>query len=127
MPTHSQKFPIKITMNVDLLDEFRHAEMPHWEDFHTLEGEVTEEGKSEEPFAFDILQRWRSQIEMRNPAEVAEIYYSACSGTFQLHHTRAAQTLVDTLIPYMRYFSEREVLSDKAQWWWELQSYPTGH
>jgi len=96
------EYPIKIKVASYLIDEFANCEQGRYED-HTHEPEcpACDGACATEPFAYDILQRWRTMIEVRNQAEAEEIYWAVSSGTFQLAedgHLQAAQRIADTLL-----------------------------
>jgi hypothetical protein len=117
-------FPIVVRFAPHHLEELRESEHPSWEDHQ--ERNQTFEGVSDpvagdparygRTHAYDILGRHPGRIEMRDLDEVAEIYYSAASGTFQIDRTdeedpnqpgvrdrqyRAACRLCDRLRPYI--------------------------
>lgn len=109
-------YPVRVRMAAHHIEELRECELGSWEDHQ--QGNETFEGVSEPTegdtarygtvHAYDILGRHKAVIEMRDADEVAEIYYAAASGTFQIDRTdeggndkqyRAACRLCDTLRP----------------------------
>jgi hypothetical protein len=123
------------------IEELRECEFGSWEDHQS--GAETFEAVSEPAegdtarygsvHAYDILGRHRGKIEMRDADEVAEIYYSAASGTFQIDRTdedeatgergvgnrqfRAAQRLCDALRPVLQEPRYAGVYDDLLRVW----------
>ena len=65
---------IKIRISPAALEEFQQSECGAWEDA----------GGPDTGHAYCILQRHAAQIEVRDDAEAAQVYYAACSGSFQI-------------------------------------------
>ena len=88
-------YPVIVRMAPHHIEELRECERGSWEDHQS--GAETFEGISEptegdtarygKVHAYDILGRHKHKIEMRDADEIAEIYYSAASGTFQIDRT----------------------------------------
>jgi len=101
---------IKVKMSGDLIEEFQ----------------LCEEGAKDSPdhnppYAYDILGRWKSQIEIRTEKELREIWWALCSGTFKVHHTRAAANLGNKLKPHVKEVAEH---NDKMRKTLELNRFP---
>ena len=115
-------FPISFQMSSRLLDDFRECELGSYEDYVALLKGTDEDAAEAEGnvygdvHGYEILGRWlnlhatRSKIELLDMDEVAEIYYRACSGTFQIaDHDRtngkglaAARRIADRLRPVLQ-------------------------
>lgn len=99
-------YPLFVRMSAHRIEELRECELGSWED--RTDDEPAQFGTTH---VYDILGRHRHKIEMRDADEVAEIYYAAISGTFQIDRTdeggddrqfRAACRLCDKLRPVLR-------------------------
>lgn len=78
---------IKIRVSPAALEELQHSEYGSWEDA----------GCPDTGHRYAVLQRHIAQIEVRDDAEAADLYYAVCSGTFQLTHLPVARRLADAL------------------------------
>lgn len=137
-------FPIRIRMSCALLEELIECEMGSFEDFENAKRTNPDNyiGESEihgTVHRVEILKRheckshqYMGTIEMRDYNEVAEVYYGACSGTFQIDRTdeedsagqgnwgdrgyRAAVRLCDKLRPILQESDDPEIVQLLRQW-----------
>lgn len=96
------RYPIRVPIGRDALEEFSISECGRWEDAGRPEdGEEwrDDEGEIGGPLAYNILSRWKTRVEIRSAAEFREIAWALATGTFQVHKPRAAQALADRLKP----------------------------
>jgi hypothetical protein len=88
-------FPIKIKMAQRLIDDLRECELGSYEDW---QGELAEAKRTgTEPVdpphsgthQYEILDRRHDGvIEIRSADEACDVYYAACSGTFQIRRDK---------------------------------------
>lgn len=90
-PTH---LPLKIQINRTALEELSACEYGRYED------EGHPDYDHARPHLETFIHRWRTQIEIRTQAELDEVFFSVCSGTFGMYHPRIALRIADTLYPH---------------------------
>jgi len=95
-------YPLKIKSNSKFIEELRGCEHGRYEDAiwaraHGEPGDV--EAGDYECVVGDFIDRWKSQIEVRNEAELCELYYALASGTIGLYYCPHANTLLNQIRP----------------------------
>lgn len=122
-------YPVRIRMKPELLAELRECELGSFEDFEALRDSVDPADQAEAKdmiFGFthrhEILGRHKGVIELRDANEVAEVYYGAASGTFQIRENsaqcyRAAVRLCNQLRPILEtYSTDSDIALLLRQW-----------
>jgi len=110
-------FPVIIRISSALLDDFRESELGSFEDYQQMSEDERAEERWADEHVYEILgrhldtKRKMNRIEIRNAGEAAEVYYAACSGTFQIDRTdeggnasgyRAAVRICNVLRPVLQ-------------------------
>ena len=86
-------FPIKIRMNPQTLEILAQCEEPRREDTPEEEAPI---------LTWDVCQRHRSVLRIDNAEEADDVYFSVCSGTFELYRYRMACKIADILRPHAK-------------------------
>lgn len=123
-------YPVKFKLALDLVDELRECELGSWEDYSNLRVSTDPEDQREaDDMIYGSVHRYAIlgrvlenfpahmhstrgmvTVVLDNADEVAEVYYGAVSGTFQIRDTddadsarryRAACRICDTLRSYL--------------------------
>ena len=87
---------VRLCAKSDAISEFALSEHGRWES-HGEPVDCT----GEEVMAFNILNRFRTTITMYSQEEVDEVWWSLCSGTFQVYRPRAARGIAKRLKPHV--------------------------
>jgi len=77
-------YPIKIKVSKKFLEELYYCEYGRYEDAQSARNAKDQEEievNHYEVVACDFLGRWKTQIEIRDDMELAELYYACASGT----------------------------------------------
>lgn len=116
------RYPVTIKLSNALIEEFDGCEYGIWEDHGRPDDGLLkdpcpacEERCTSAPFTHNILQRYRTRIEVHTVKEAEEVYWAVSSGTFQINHLRAARRIADELLA-------AGVISDELREQW----YPSG-
>lgn len=119
MVAHNRKFddPLKFKMGNDLVHKFQLCEMGTWED-HERGND-----KSDAPYTYEVLDRWETQIEIRDRAELITVWWALCTGTFAIRHYRAACNLADKILPHVKEAAEHDKKAAKI---FQQYRYPDG-
>lgn len=94
-------YPIKIKVRPDFLDELYQCEAGRYEDAQDARRRGDQEAIEASGYqvvACDFLDRWKTQVEVRDDAELRELYYACASGTIGVcGYTRAANSVLDKI------------------------------
>jgi hypothetical protein len=110
----SQNDTLDLTVKCSLANELAECERGSWEDFKN-DPLTTPRQLADHPY--EVCHLYRSQIRMRNVEQLQGVWYACCTGTFQLRHLRAAQSLWQRLRPLV----EEHARGDLKLW-----AYPDG-
>lgn len=109
------EYPIKLKTNAKFLEEFYHCEYGRYEDAMEARVRGTQEdidANNYQCVCCDFLGRWKTQIEVRDDAELCELYYGLASGTIGLYACPHANTLLNIIHPFVEQVNPTVV----AQW-----------
>lgn len=94
-------YPIKIKVRPEFLEELYQSEYGRYEDAQNARRRGDQENieaNNYQVVACDFLDRWKTQIEVRNDAELHELYYACASGTIGVNgYTRAANAVLNRI------------------------------
>jgi len=90
-------YVLRLCVKPSNLTEFQLSECGRWEDHG-----APPDKPGSEPLAYNILGRFQAQIAFRDLTEIHEVWWSLCSGTFQVFKPRAAKALAKRLKPYVK-------------------------
>lgn len=138
-------YPVKFKLAIDLVDELRECELGSWEDYTNLRASTDADDHSEaDDMIYGSVHRYAIlgrvlenfpahmhstrgmvTVVLANADEVAEVYYAAVSGTFQIRDAddegserryRAACRICDTLRSYLLASADADHHALVRQW-----------
>jgi hypothetical protein len=95
---------VRLSVNASALEEFRLSECGRWEDHG-----CPYDRPDNKPLAYNLLGRFKTLIALVDQAEVNEVWWALCAGSFQVHRPRAATALAKRLRPYV---SDKALLAE---------------
>lgn len=94
-------YPIKIRVGAEFLEELYQCEYGRYEDAQDARRRGNQkaiETNDYQVVACDFLDRWKTVIEVRNDAELRELYYACASGTIGVRgYTRQANRVLSKI------------------------------
>lgn len=96
------QYPIKVKASAKFLDDLYHCEYGRYEDAVSAREDNDTEAIEAEGYGLvycDFGKRFKTQIEIRNDAELSETWYALASGTIGLYNARTANRMLDELRP----------------------------
>lgn len=113
-------FPINIRAGKSFLEEFVNCECGRWEDYGRPGdgvGGLTDGGDRSPCFTYNIAQRFKTKLHIKNLDELEEVWWALCTGTIQLFERdrlKASTNLAHRLWPHITQHPQWERISKFA-------------
>ena len=107
-------YPVKFKVTKVFLEELESAESGRYEDaLRAREGDKETQGMMDDQYDLvlnDFINRWKTQIEVRNDKELRELYYSLASGLIGMYgYAKQANKILDKIRPRVQEIDPRLV------------------
>lgn len=116
-------FPLSFPCSPELLNELALCEEGSYDD--ALDAELRHETPERDPVnhTYVVARRHKRKLEIRNEAELADVWYALCSGTTQVHKPRAVDNLAAKMRPYVALAAQHHECVRKV---YDIWQYPSG-